>query len=40
VVVLPGYGAGVGFYFRNLPALADRVRLYCVDWLGTGLSGA
>ncbi|GFR44731.1 hypothetical protein Agub_g6057, partial [Astrephomene gubernaculifera] len=39
VVLMPGYGAGVGFYYRNFPGLAQRLRLFAVDWLGTGLSG-
>ncbi|GIL81378.1 hypothetical protein Vretifemale_10367 [Volvox reticuliferus] len=39
VVMMPGYGAGVGFYYRNFPSLAQRLRLFAVDWLGTGLSG-
>ncbi|KAG2422478.1 hypothetical protein HXX76_016002 [Chlamydomonas incerta] len=39
VVLMPGYGAGVGFYYRNFPSLAQRLRLFAVDWLGTGLSG-
>lgn len=40
MVVLPGYGAGSGFYFRNIDGLAQRFRLHCVDLLGTGMSGA
>ncbi|GLC56231.1 hypothetical protein PLESTB_001082300 [Pleodorina starrii] len=39
VVMMPGYGAGVGFYYRNFPSLSRRLRLFAVDWLGTGLSG-
>ncbi|EFJ45067.1 hypothetical protein VOLCADRAFT_106093 [Volvox carteri f. nagariensis] len=39
VVMMPGYGAGVGFYYRNFPSLARQLRLFAVDWLGTGLSG-
>ncbi|KAG2486348.1 hypothetical protein HYH03_014929 [Edaphochlamys debaryana] len=39
VVMMPGYGAGVGFFYRNFPALTQRLRLFAVDWLGTGLSG-
>lgn len=42
-VVLHGYGAGLGFFFRNLPALAtwagDRgTDVYALDWLGMGRS--
>jgi len=40
MVVLPGYGAGSGFYFRNIDGLAKHFRLHCVDLLGTGMSGA
>ena len=39
MVVLPGYGAGSGFYFRNIDGLAQHFRLHCVDLLGTGMSG-
>lgn len=39
MVVLPGYGAGSGFYFRNIAGLAQHFRLHCVDLLGTGMSG-
>ena len=39
MVVLPGYGAGSGFYFRNIDGLAKHFRLHCVDLLGTGMSG-
>lgn len=42
-VLLHGYGAGLGFYFRNLPALADwagrkGASVYALDWLGMGRS--
>ena len=42
-VILHGYGAGLGFFFRNFPALAtwagDRgTRVYALDWLGMGRS--
>jgi len=42
-VLLHGYGAGLGFYFRNLPALADWAgrrggSVYALDWLGMGRS--
>ena len=39
-MLIPGYGAGAGFYFRNLADLCSRFRTYAVDVLGTGLSGA
>lgn len=39
MVVLPGYGAGSGFFFRNVDGLAQHFRLHCVDLLGTGMSG-
>ncbi|KAH8113345.1 alpha/beta-hydrolase [Phellopilus nigrolimitatus] len=43
VVLLHGYGAGLGFYFRNYPALARWVAaagapLHALDWLGMGRS--
>lgn len=42
-VVLHGYGAGIGFFFQNFPALATwagrrRTAVYAVDWLGMGRS--
>ncbi|KIJ70359.1 hypothetical protein HYDPIDRAFT_172199 [Hydnomerulius pinastri MD-312] len=42
-VVLHGYGAGLGFFFRNFPALAKwaghrGTDVYAVDWLGMGRS--
>ncbi|KAJ3533975.1 hypothetical protein NM688_g7202 [Phlebia brevispora] len=42
-VVLHGYGAGLGFFFQNFPALgrwAGRrgASVYAVDWLGMGRS--
>ncbi|KAG9317275.1 Alpha/Beta hydrolase protein [Chiua virens] len=42
-VVLHGYGAGLGFFFRNFPTLAawagDRgTDVYALDWLGMGRS--
>lgn len=40
LVLLPGYGAGAGFYFRNLDGLAAHFRVHAVDLLGTGMSGA
>lgn len=39
VVFMPGYGAGSGFFYRNVAGLAASTRLHLVDWLGTGLSG-
>ncbi|GMH32785.1 hypothetical protein BSKO_00619 [Bryopsis sp. KO-2023] len=39
LVCLPGYGAGVGFFFRNLDSMCSLFRMHAVDWLGTGLSG-
>jgi cardiolipin-specific phospholipase len=43
VVLLPGYGAGIGFFFANIPALAQWAghrgsSVYAVDWLGMGRS--
>ncbi|KAJ7047611.1 alpha/beta-hydrolase [Mycena alexandri] len=43
VVLLPGYGAGIGFFFPNLSALAQWAgrrgsSVYAVDWLGMGRS--
>ncbi|KAI6004053.1 Alpha/Beta hydrolase protein [Pisolithus albus] len=42
-VVLHGYGAGLGFFFRNYPALATwaghkGTDVYALDWLGMGRS--
>lgn len=42
-VVLHGYGAGLGFFFRNFPALAQwaghrGTDIFAVDWLGMGRS--
>ncbi|KAF8057920.1 1-acylglycerol-3-phosphate O-acyltransferase [Scenedesmus sp. PABB004] len=39
LVLMPGYGAGTGFFFRNLDGLAKAFQVFAVDWLGTGLSG-
>lgn len=39
VVMLPGYGAGACFFWRNIDGLAPHMRLFAVDWLGTGRSG-
>ena len=38
MVCLPGYGAGAGFYWKNLEALGRLRKVYAVDPLGTGLS--
>ncbi|KAF6762565.1 abhydrolase domain-containing protein 4 [Ephemerocybe angulata] len=43
VVLLHGYGAGMGFFFRNIPTLAwwaeqRRSSVYALDWLGMGRS--
>eukprot|EP00871_Galdieria_phlegrea_P002638 jgi/Galph1/3375/GphlegSOOS_G2027.1 len=38
LVVTPGYCSGVGVFARNLEALAERYRVFCVDWLGCGAS--
>ncbi|KAF8211380.1 alpha/beta-hydrolase [Mycena galopus ATCC 62051] len=43
VVLLPGYGAGIGFFFPNIPTLAKWAghrgsSVYAVDWLGMGRS--
>ena len=34
-----GYGAGAGYFFRNVDGLAKQFKVYLVDLLGTGLSG-
>ena len=39
MVLVPGYGAGAAFYFRNLDGLAAHFRTHAVDLLGTGMSG-
>ncbi|KAF5842719.1 Alpha/Beta hydrolase protein [Dunaliella salina] len=36
---MPGYGAGSAFFWRNFCGLASSLKIYAVDWLGTGLSG-
>ncbi|XP_075265454.1 uncharacterized protein LOC142357819 [Convolutriloba macropyga] len=38
MVCIPGYGAGVGFFWKNLEGLRALDDLYAVDPLGTGLS--
>lgn len=40
LVCLPGDGAGAAFYFRNFPSLCQHFRVYAVDLLGNGMSGA
>lgn len=42
-VLLHGYGAGLGFYYQNLPALSSwasrrQSAVYALDWLGMGRS--
>lgn len=42
-VMLHGYGAGLGFFFQNFPALGKWAgkrgsSVYAVDWLGMGRS--
>ncbi|TEB35399.1 abhydrolase domain-containing protein 4 [Coprinellus micaceus] len=42
-VLLHGYGAGLGFFFRNIPSLGwwaeqRRTSVYALDWLGMGRS--
>lgn len=42
-VLLHGYGAGLGFFFKNFPALGEwaasrRSSVYAIDWLGMGRS--
>lgn len=39
IVVLSGYGAGAGFFFKNVGFLTQQFQMHLVDWLGTGLSG-
>lgn len=41
VVMMHGYGAGLGFYFKNFDGLSDGLlgwNIYALDWLGYGLS--
>ncbi|KAL2916912.1 hypothetical protein HK105_203691 [Polyrhizophydium stewartii] len=40
LVVAHGYGAGLGFFYRNFPALASvpGYRVFAIDWLGMGAS--
>ena len=42
-VILPGYGAGIGFFYQNFPALGEwaskrNTNVYALDWLGMGRS--
>lgn len=36
LVVVHGWGAGVGFFARNMPGLSAQYRVHMVDWLGFG----
>jgi pimeloyl-ACP methyl ester carboxylesterase len=39
LVITHGFGAGLGFFFRNYPALiSPRLSVYSIDWLGMGRS--
>ncbi|GBG91879.1 hypothetical protein CBR_g53937 [Chara braunii] len=38
LVCVHGYGAGLGFFFRNFDSLAQRFRLHALDLIGWGLS--
>ncbi|CAE7059541.1 unnamed protein product [Rhizoctonia solani] len=43
VVFLPGYGAGIGFFYRNLEVMGEwagkrKTDVYALDWLGMGRS--
>ncbi|KAF8709295.1 Alpha beta-hydrolase, partial [Rhizoctonia solani] len=43
VVFLPGYGAGIGFFYRNFEAMGQwaakrKTDVYALDWLGMGRS--
>ncbi|KAI8139653.1 Alpha/Beta hydrolase protein [Fennellomyces sp. T-0311] len=40
LVVCHGYGAGLGFFYRNFQALAQipNMQLFAIDWLGMGRS--
>ncbi|KAJ1308604.1 hypothetical protein OPQ81_004302 [Rhizoctonia solani] len=43
VVFLPGYGAGIGFFYRNFEAMGEwavkrKTDIYALDWLGMGRS--
>jgi len=39
LVCTAGYGAGLGFFYRNLSFLTQHFRTFAVDLLGCGLSG-
>jgi hypothetical protein len=39
MVLMHGYGAGLGFYYRNMDFLARNFNVHAVDWLGWGGSG-
>ena len=34
IVLVPGYGESLGFFFRNFDALASRFRVIAIDQLG------
>lgn len=36
LVMAHGWGAGLGFFAKNLDALARHFRVYCFDWVGSG----
>ncbi|KAG8715429.1 hypothetical protein FRC11_004208 [Ceratobasidium sp. 423] len=43
VVFLPGYGAGIGFFYKNFEAMGEwatkrKTDVYALDWLGMGRS--
>jgi len=39
ILLLHGYGSGLGFFFQNLaPMTADSRRVFALDWLGLGAS--
>lgn len=38
LVLVHGWGAGVGFFGRNLGGLSEHFRVHMVDWLGFGAS--
>ena len=36
LVLAHGWGSGLGFFAKNLDALAGAYRIYCFDWIGSG----